>query len=115
MCVELRERGLSFANEKSIKVMYKGRVLHDAHIDLIVESKVVVEVKAVSQLEEGWDSANRALGILKSRLRVLRVCLCLLPALFKLLERLVAELLAGGGDLTLYVVKPPLELVVRHS
>lgn len=52
MCVELRERGLSFANEKSIKVMYKGRVLHDAHIDLIVESKVVVEVKAVSQLEE---------------------------------------------------------------
>lgn len=52
MCVELLERGLSFDKEKSVKVIYKGRVLHDARIDLIVESRVVVEVKAVSHLEE---------------------------------------------------------------
>lgn len=52
MCVELIERGLAFDKEKSVKVLYKGRVLHDARIDLIVESKIVVEIKAVSQLDE---------------------------------------------------------------
>lgn len=52
MCVELLERGLAIDKEKSVKVLYKGRVLHDAHIDLIVDSKIVVEIKAVSQLEE---------------------------------------------------------------
>jgi GxxExxY protein len=33
-------------------VAYKGEVLHDQKLDLIVEGKVIVEAKAVSQLEE---------------------------------------------------------------
>jgi GxxExxY protein len=52
LCVELRERGLSFDKEKTIEIVYKGHLLHGQRLDLIVESKVIVDVKAVSQLEE---------------------------------------------------------------
>jgi GxxExxY protein len=52
VCIELRERGLSFEKEKTVEILYKGQHLHGQRLDLIVESKVVVDVKAVSQLEE---------------------------------------------------------------
>jgi GxxExxY protein len=52
LCVELRLRGISFDVERRIDVVYKGELLHGQKLDLIVESLVVVEVKAVSQLEE---------------------------------------------------------------
>jgi GxxExxY protein len=52
VCVELRERQMQFDEEKAVKVVYKGHVLHGSRIDLIVESKLVLEIKAVSQLEE---------------------------------------------------------------
>jgi GxxExxY protein len=52
VCIELRERGPSFETEKTVEILYKGQHLHGQRLDLIVESKVVVDVKAVSQLEE---------------------------------------------------------------
>jgi GxxExxY protein len=52
MCVELEQRGISFDKKKRIAIVYKGRTLQGQELDLIVECKVVVEVKAVSQLEE---------------------------------------------------------------
>jgi GxxExxY protein len=52
LCIELRLRGISFELERRIDVVYKGERLHGQKLDLIVESLVVVEVKAVSQLEE---------------------------------------------------------------
>jgi len=52
MCIELEERGMSFKSERRIDVTYKGRKIAGQKLDLVVESCVVVEVKAVSQLEE---------------------------------------------------------------
>ena len=52
MCIELGERSLRFDVERRVLVEYKGRSLAYHKLDLIVESCVVVEVKAVSQLEE---------------------------------------------------------------
>lgn len=52
LCVELRLRGIAFEVERRIDIVYKGESLHGQKLDLIVESLVVVEVKAVSQLEE---------------------------------------------------------------
>lgn len=52
VCIELRERGMQFDEEKSVNVAYKGHVIHGLRIDLIVESKLVLEIKAISQLEE---------------------------------------------------------------
>ncbi len=51
VCVELRERGMAFEEEKTVSVRYKGHLLHGHRLDLIVESRVVLEIKAVSQLE----------------------------------------------------------------
>jgi GxxExxY protein len=52
LCIELRERGIAFEHEKAIQIVYKGHRIHGQRLDLLVDSRVVVEVKAVSQLEE---------------------------------------------------------------
>ena len=63
LCVELRLRGISFEVERRIDVVYKGESLHGQKLDLVVESLVVVEVKAeghafreltLEQLEVYW-------------------------------------------------------------
>jgi GxxExxY protein len=52
LCIELNERGISYEKEKRIMVSYKGHQLCGNELDLVVDSCVVVEIKAVSQLEE---------------------------------------------------------------
>ncbi|HNT76650.1 MAG TPA: GxxExxY protein [Anaerolineae bacterium] len=48
---ELALRGISFKLEKSLPVMYKGtNVDCGLRLDLIVENKVVIELKAVEQV-----------------------------------------------------------------
>ena len=52
MCVELRLRNMSFENQLSLPLIYKGeRVGDDLRLDFVVQYKVVVELKAVAQLE----------------------------------------------------------------
>lgn len=51
LAVEFQERGISYATDTRIDVIYKGRCLQGYRLDLIVESCVIVEVKAVSQLD----------------------------------------------------------------
>lgn len=51
-CVELKLRKISFDVKRKISVVYKGEPLHGQELDLVIDSKVVVEIKAVSQLEE---------------------------------------------------------------
>ena len=52
MCVELRLRHISFENQLSLPLIYKGeRVGDDLRLDFVVQHKVVVEFKAVAQLE----------------------------------------------------------------
>lgn len=52
VCIELHERGIAFEKDKSARVVYKGRLLQGQRLDLVVESRLVLEIKAVSQLEE---------------------------------------------------------------
>ena len=52
LCIELAMRGIDFHAQKRVDVTYKGHALALHKIDLIVESCVVVEVKAVAPLEE---------------------------------------------------------------
>jgi len=52
MCVELRLRKMPFENQLSLPLIYKGeRVGNDLRLDLVVQKAVVVELKAVTQLE----------------------------------------------------------------
>ena len=52
LCLEFGHRGVSFEKKKRLVISYKGEPIHGQELDLLVESKVIVEVKAVSQLEE---------------------------------------------------------------
>ena len=52
LCVELRLRNMSFENQLSLPLIYKGeQVGNDQRLDFVVQNKVVVELKAVTQLE----------------------------------------------------------------
>ena len=52
LCIELKLREIPFEFKHKINVTYKGEHIHGQELDLVVDSRVVVEVKAVSQLEE---------------------------------------------------------------
>jgi GxxExxY protein len=52
VCIELNERGIGYEKGKRVTISYKGHTLSDQFIDLVVEACVIVEIKAVSQLEE---------------------------------------------------------------
>ncbi len=50
LCLELKIRGVSYDVEKPIVVKYRGEPIAVQRIDLIVESAVIVELKAVDAL-----------------------------------------------------------------
>lgn len=52
LIVELQMRGLFVENQVSMKVDYKGVVVGVFKADLLVEKRVIIEIKAVSQLNK---------------------------------------------------------------
>ena len=51
LLVELKKRGLKVKNQVPINVSYKGEVVGDYTADLLVEDKVIVELKTVENLD----------------------------------------------------------------
>jgi GxxExxY protein len=51
LAVELEETGLKCVLEFPLKVSYRGRTVGDYFADIIVDDKIIVEVKAVGKLE----------------------------------------------------------------
>lgn len=51
LAIELQETGVECAVEVPLKVFYHEKVVGDYHADMIVDDKIIVEVKAVSDLE----------------------------------------------------------------
>ena len=50
LVVALEDAGLTVESQKAIDVNFRGRVVGNFYADLIVEDKVIVELKAVSSL-----------------------------------------------------------------
>ena len=49
--MELKLRGLAFVTQEKLAITYKGKVLHHTYKpDIVVEGKVIVEIKAQAQL-----------------------------------------------------------------
>ena len=47
---ELRERGIPFLQQLAVPIMYKGvRMSNDLKLDLLVDDRIIVEVKAVEE------------------------------------------------------------------
>jgi len=52
MCLELADRQLPFETEKVFTVKYRDRPVALQRVDLVVESQVILELKAVRSLDE---------------------------------------------------------------
>ena len=50
LCVELEKNGIYFQPQKPVNVMYKGSLVGEYITDIIVEDKLLLELKAVSVL-----------------------------------------------------------------
>jgi GxxExxY protein len=52
IAMELDDRGLPYSAEKTIPIRYKGKILCRQRIDLLVDGRLVVEVKSVERLHQ---------------------------------------------------------------
>jgi GxxExxY protein len=50
LCLELNAQGIAFERQKPLTVHYKGQIVGTFVADLIVESKLLIEIKAVRKL-----------------------------------------------------------------
>jgi GxxExxY protein len=51
LTIELKSRGLNVENQIPIKVVYKDKPIGDYIADILVEKKVIIEVKTVGKLD----------------------------------------------------------------
>ena len=49
--IEMNDAGLDFAREFSMPVYYKNQQIGERRVDFFVEGKIMVELKAITQLE----------------------------------------------------------------
>jgi GxxExxY protein len=52
LAIEMANQGLQFAREQEMSIYYKGADIGARRVDFFVEGKVMVEIKAVIQLED---------------------------------------------------------------
>jgi GxxExxY protein len=60
LCLELTKRGIGFERQKSIKILYEGIPVGEHRLDLLVEGALMVELKAVSELEKIFFAIGRS-------------------------------------------------------
>ena len=51
LAIELRRDGLQVEQQKPLPVEYRGILVGEHRLDLLVEGKIIVELKAISKLE----------------------------------------------------------------
>ena len=49
MCISSSMRGLRYERQKRLPAYYKGRLLGEYQLDLLVDDRVIVEVKSVER------------------------------------------------------------------
>ena len=50
LLIELEDAGFKAESQRSLTVYYKGRLVGDFKADIVIEDKIVIEIKAVSRL-----------------------------------------------------------------
>ncbi len=55
MCLELSKNNLQFEKDKMINVFYDNEVVGEYYADLLIENKVIVEIKAAELLKEEFE------------------------------------------------------------
>lgn len=49
---ELELRGIPFERQKAVTIVYKGRTVGTQRLDMVIEGKIVLELKAASELND---------------------------------------------------------------
>ena len=52
LCVELQRQGIPFRRQVPVRMAYKGTIVGEGRIDVLVDSVLVVELKVVSRIME---------------------------------------------------------------
>jgi len=52
LCYEFELRGIAYARQVGIDVLYKGKIIKGQRIDIIVEGEVVIELKSLSKVPD---------------------------------------------------------------
>jgi len=56
LIVELRSRGLFVEKEAPVEVRYKGTVVGDFRADILVEKRIIIELKAVREINPAHEA-----------------------------------------------------------
>ncbi|MBF0565213.1 MAG: GxxExxY protein [Nitrospirae bacterium] len=52
LAIEMSGQGINFSREQQMEIFYKGQSIGTRRVDFFVEDKVMVEIKAIVQLED---------------------------------------------------------------
>jgi GxxExxY protein len=56
LCHEFRDRKINYEQQKLAKLAYKDEDLGDFRLDLVVDGKIILELKAVAELNEVFEA-----------------------------------------------------------
>jgi GxxExxY protein len=56
LCVELDEQGLTYRRQVVFPVVYKGRMIGEYRLDLLVEETAVIEIKSVERIDSVFEA-----------------------------------------------------------
>ena len=51
-CIGIRRTKLKYERQRQVDVLYKGREIGDMYADIVVENRVIVELKSVKRLND---------------------------------------------------------------
>jgi GxxExxY protein len=51
LCFEMEQHGIDFVSQITVPIIYKGKILGEHRLDLLVEGQIVVELKAVDRFD----------------------------------------------------------------
>ena len=63
LMIELDKLGIKYQSEEEKNIYYEGRLISKRRLDLVVEGKVLVELKALKEVDKGY--WNQILNYLK--------------------------------------------------
>lgn len=64
LCIEMKAKGLTYARQVRIPLHYRGELIAEHRLDLIVEGTIVVEITSVERLAERRPTYRSASAIL---------------------------------------------------
>ncbi len=56
LLIELQTQGLKVKRQEPLNVYYKNKIIGDYYADLIIEDKVIIEIKAINEMNKAHEA-----------------------------------------------------------